>query len=89
MEQNGFCERCVTKESSTVHKGKQKWNQVRQDSYLYQLSLDLQAGGDTSHQACSGDWLDWKDGSTLFFWRWPPQYRKEARNALLLGTTAK
>jgi len=41
---------------------------------------DLMAGRSCLRHACGADWLEWRQGSTLFFWRWPPPLRKEARD---------
>lgn len=31
-------------------------------------------------QAQLSDWWEWRGGSTLFFWRWSPEYRRQARD---------
>jgi hypothetical protein len=41
---------------------------------------DLQAGRSGITHACGADWWEWRQGSTLFFWRWPPARRREARD---------
>jgi hypothetical protein len=39
------------------------------------------AGKDCLRRSALADWWEWKDGSSLFFWRWPPY----ARSLALLG----
>lgn len=30
--------------------------------------------------ACGRDWWEWRGGSSLLFWRWPPEFQKTARD---------
>jgi hypothetical protein len=41
---------------------------------------DRDMGRDCLRQAAASDWLEWQEGSTLFFWRWPPYARSLARD---------
>lgn len=44
------------------------------------LTRDLQAGADCVWRATEADWWEWRAGSRLFFWRWPPPHREAARD---------
>ena len=35
---------------------------------------------DFLQRSCNADWFEWKDGSRLFFWRWPKEWQVEARD---------
>jgi len=43
---------------------------------------DYNSGIDAIHRATSGSFWEWTHGSTLFFWRWPEEYRKAIRDGL-------
>ena len=43
-------------------------------------SKDRKAIVDCTTRAANSSWWDWKDGSRLFFWRWPEAWRAEARD---------
>jgi hypothetical protein len=45
-----------------------------------EFNKDLTVGMDAIKQACKSTFWDWDGGSTLFFWRWPPPFRQEARD---------
>lgn len=47
-----------------------------------ELKLDLETGRDAIHRACGASFFEWEDGSTLFFWRWHPEFRKSARDGV-------
>ena len=40
------------------------------------------SGIDALHWATSASFWEWTHGSTLFFWRWPEEYRKAIRDGL-------
>ena len=43
---------------------------------------DYNSGMDAIHRATSASFWEWTHGSTLFFWRWPEEYRKAIRDGL-------
>ena len=47
-----------------------------------ELKLDLEVGRDALRRGVESTWWEWTEGSTLFFWRWPPEYRKQARDGV-------
>jgi len=42
--------------------------------------LDRQQGKDCLVKVSAADWWEWKGGSTLFFWRWTPEFRQIAQD---------
>ena len=63
-----------------VDKGKAKL--CPQDKLRKDLLKDLKVGRDAIRRACLASWWEWDGGSTLFFWRWPKEYRKDVRDGL-------
>jgi hypothetical protein len=53
------------------------YNKVKEDAELRQ---DLETGRDALRKGMSSSWWGWDAGSTLFLWRWPKEFRKEARD---------
>ena len=45
-----------------------------------QLKADCEAEAECLWRATEADWWEWKSGSRLFFWRWPKEHRREARD---------
>ena len=45
-----------------------------------ELERDLAAGRDALSRALATDWWEWLEGSRLFFWVWPEEYLREARD---------
>ena len=45
-----------------------------------ELKSDLEVGRDALQKAIKASWWTWKGGSTLFFWRWPVLFRRQARD---------
>ena len=41
---------------------------------------DVEVGVEAIERACHSSFWDWTEGSTLFYWRWAPEFRKEARD---------
>jgi hypothetical protein len=41
------------------------------------------AGEAAIAKAAETSWWEWKSGSTIFFWRWPPDYQDVVRKGLL------
>jgi hypothetical protein len=41
---------------------------------------DLEVGLEAITRAANSTWWSWEDGSTLFFWRWPPHLKVNVRN---------
>ena len=50
---------------------------------LFEIARDLEVGRDALYRGLGATWWEWSLGSTLFFWRWPEEYRTAARD----GTT--
>ncbi len=46
------------------------------------LLADLNRGADAISRANKASFWSWDDGSTLFFWRWQPEYILEARDGV-------
>lgn len=47
-----------------------------------ELKKDLMVGLEGLRRVVQGSWWDWDFGSTLFFWRWPREIRKSARDGV-------
>ena len=47
-----------------------------------ELLKDLKVGRDAIRRAGLSSWWEWDAGSTLFFWRWPSEYKKDVRDGL-------
>ena len=47
-----------------------------------ELLKDLKVGRDAVRRAGLSSWWEWDAGSTLFFWRWPSEYKKDVRDGL-------
>ena len=47
-----------------------------------ELLKDLKVGRDAVRRAGLSSWWEWDAGSTLFFWRWPAEYKKDVRDGL-------
>ena len=47
-----------------------------------ELRKDIIVFTDCAFKARNTDWFEWNAGSTLFFWRWPKEYRQFARDGL-------
>jgi hypothetical protein len=50
-------------------------------SLCERAAKEREVGRDCLHRVAMADWWEWKDGSALFFWRWP----RYARSLALLG----
>jgi hypothetical protein len=57
--------------------GPEWFNKMKENTDLGQ---DLENGQDGLRWGMSSSWWGWDAGSTLFFWRWPKEFRKEARD---------
>ena len=55
-------------------KGKKKKNT--------EVVKDFRSGMDAIRRALGANFWEWSDGSTLFFWRWPREYRRAIRDGL-------
>ena len=53
-----------------------------QDSLRKELLKDLKVGRDAVRRAGLASWWEWDAGSSLFFWRWPAEYKKDVRDGL-------
>jgi hypothetical protein len=47
-----------------------------------QLVRDYEVGIDAIIRASRGSFWEWEDGSTVFFWRWQPFFRRDLRDGL-------
>ena len=47
-----------------------------------ELYKDINRFADCAYRASGSTWFEWKMGSTLFFWRWPREFRKMARDGI-------
>lgn len=47
-----------------------------------ELRLDREAISDALRRASQATYWEWKAGSTLFFWRWHPDFRQRARDGV-------
>jgi hypothetical protein len=48
------------------------------------IVLDYEVGMDAIRRALSATFWEWDDGSTIIFWRWPKEFRRELRDGLLV-----
>jgi hypothetical protein len=46
---------------------------------------DMEIERDCVRHICDSSWWNWDGGSTLFFWRWPSEFRKQMRDGNPLG----
>ena len=46
------------------------------------LLKDLEIGREALTRASLSTFMDWKGGSTIYFWRWPDDYQKQVRDGL-------
>jgi hypothetical protein len=53
------------------------------------FTLDLENGVEAVERACASSFWDWDGGSSLFFWRWPSRFRKQARDGTSSFITGK
>ena len=53
-----------------------------EDKRRKELLKDLKVGRDAIRRAGLASWWEWDAGSTLFFWRWPEEYKKDVRDGL-------
>eukprot|EP00957_Ditylum_brightwellii_P204741 15340654-Ditylum_brightwellii.AAC.1 len=62
-----------------------KCNDANQGSHQHhQLQKDVEAGTDALTQGCGATWWEWAAGSSLMFWHWTSQPRKEAQDGTFL-----
>ncbi len=57
-------------------------------STVNERQRNMEVGADAVMRAAHSSWWDWDAGSTLFFWRWPPEIRSAVRDGtkcLLIG----
>ena len=47
--------------------------------------MDL--GRDALRRAINSDWFDWSQGSSILFWRWPPECLKDVTKGSRFGVT--
>jgi hypothetical protein len=45
---------------------------------------DVEIGRDFVQRICDSSWWNWDGGSTLFFWRWPSEFRTQMRDGIPL-----
>ena len=77
-------EHCRDARKRKRHSGKQKRRSKveteRETHRIIEIKADLAVGRDALHRGLGSTWWDWCLGSTLFFWRWPEEYRLSARD---------
>ena len=69
---------------SVVNSRKRKKSAIQssQEEKAKELLSDFTVGQDALIRATNASFWEWSDGSTLFFWRWQKEYRKEVRDGL-------
>ena len=45
-----------------------------------QLKVDLQVGREALEHCLAASWWEWKEGSSLLFWKWPGGLQQKARD---------
>jgi hypothetical protein len=61
----------------------QPWtNKPKDQTLCEEWTRDTDAGKDCLRYAASTSWWDWDRGSRLFFWRWPVEARRWARDGM-------
>jgi hypothetical protein len=56
--------------------------QKNRESVNEELIKDYEVGMDAISRALAASFWEWDDGSTVFFWRWTKEHRKELRDGL-------
>jgi hypothetical protein len=84
----------VSEESSHSYQGStvpiRKWSSSGQGSYSTwwhsesRLDKDTKVGLDCVRRVADCTWWEWDGGSTLFFWRWPEEFRVSVRDGTRL-----
>ena len=54
-----------------------------------QLAKELAVGRDCLTRCSDASWWEWSGGSTLFYWRWPPDFVKFARDGVPVFVSGK
>ena len=54
---------------------------------LTECKLDREMGLDALLRSSRATWWEWTDGSTLYFWRWPKEFRLDARDGMKIKVT--
>lgn len=79
-------QKCVDLYNSS--KGNKRSNCLRKLLKSHKLSeefvRDYETGSEAVKRSCRSSFWDWDGGSSLFFWRWPEEFSREARD----GTSA-
>jgi hypothetical protein len=63
------------------------WYLKRNDNS--ELKKDAAAIADALSHIYKCTWWEWNAGSTLFFWRWHPEFKKETRDGIPIYLTGK
>ena len=53
---------------------------LRETSWLNEIEMDILAAKDVFTRSIRATFWEWSGKSRLIFWRWTPEYRKEARD---------
>ena len=53
---------------------------LRDTSWLNEIKMDILAANDVFTRSIRATFWEWSGRSRLIFWRWTPEYRKEARD---------
>lgn len=59
------------------------------DEGTTEMQKDKKVLRDVLRKVQSADYWEWHSGSTLFFWRWPPDYRSQARDGVKIFVRSK
>ena len=57
-------------------------SQNRKKKKITEVVKDFRSGMDAIRRALGANFWEWSEGSTLFFWRWPREYRRAIRDGL-------
>ena len=55
---------------------------TRESSQKTEFALDLHGGTECLYYACNASFWEWDLGSRPFFWRWSPEFQKQARDGV-------
>jgi hypothetical protein len=74
----------ITAQGRSLRKQKRSQGVESDNSIMYdELLKDVVAGADAIARFADSDWWSWKQGSALFFWRWPKgEQRSFARDGM-------
>ena len=53
------------------------------------MKRDVEAGRECIERAANSTFMEWTDGSRLFFWRWPKEFQEDARDGIRLWYSSR